>query len=73
MFAVDGLILIAAVLVLFAIASSKFSARVGVPVLVVFIALGMLAGSEGLGGIDFEDYALANGIGTVALALILFD
>lgn len=39
MFPVDGLILVGAVLVLFAVASSKFSARVGVPVLVVFIGL----------------------------------
>ncbi|HUG39472.1 MAG TPA: potassium/proton antiporter [Longimicrobiales bacterium] len=73
MFQVDGLILVGAVLVLFAVASSKFSARLGVPVLVVFIGLGMLAGSEGLGGIEFENYVLANGIGTIALALILFD
>lgn len=73
MFPVDGLILIAGVLVLFAIASSKFSSRLGVPVLVVFLALGMLAGSEGIGGIDFESYALAHAIGTLALAVILFD
>ena len=72
-FAVDGLLLVGAVLVLFAVASSKFSAWLGVPVLVIFIGVGMLAGSEGLGGIDFEDYGLANGIGTAALALILFD
>ncbi|MGH7476138.1 MAG: potassium/proton antiporter [Longimicrobiales bacterium] len=73
MFAVDWLILIAALLVLFAIASSKFSTRLGLPVLVIFIALGMLAGSEGFGGIEFENYVLAHGIGTAALAVILFD
>lgn len=73
MFAVDGLILAGAVLVLFAVASSKFSARFGVPVLVVFIGLGMLAGSEGIGGIAFENYALANGMGILALSVILFD
>jgi cell volume regulation protein A len=43
------------------------------PVLVMFLGLGMLAGSEGIGGIAFEDYSLAYAIGTVALALILFD
>lgn len=73
MFAVDGVILISALLLLFAIASSKFSTRAGVPVLVVFLALGMLAGSEGIGGIEFEDYGLAHAVGTVSLALILFD
>lgn len=73
MFAVDRLILVIGVLLLLGIASSKFSARVGVPVLVLFLGVGMLAGSEGLGGIDFENYTLAHGIGTAALALILFD
>jgi potassium/hydrogen antiporter len=43
------------------------------PVLVLFLGVGMLFGSEGLGGIAFEDYALANSIGSVALAMILFD
>lgn len=73
MFRVDGLILAGAVLILFAVASSKFSARLGLPVLVVFIGLGMLAGSEGIGGIAFENYPLAHGVGTIALVLILFD
>lgn len=72
MLAIDSLIIVGAVLVLFAIFSSKISTRIGVPTLVVFIALGMLAGSEGL-GIDFENYALSGAIGTVALSLILFD
>ncbi|CAA9322611.1 MAG: K(+)/H(+) antiporter NhaP2 [uncultured Gemmatimonadetes bacterium] len=73
MFAVDRLILLAGILLLLGIASSKFSARLGLPVLVLFLAVGMLAGSEGFGGIEFEDYPLAHGIGTAALALILFD
>ena len=73
MFAIDGLILASAILLVVAVASSKFSSRLGVPVLVLFLVVGMLAGSEGIGGIAFEDYRLAHGIGTVALALILFD
>jgi len=72
-FFVDRLLLIAAVLVLLGIVSSKFSSRVGLPVLVIFLLVGMLAGSEGIGGVEFENYALAHGIGTVALAVILFD
>ncbi len=71
--AVNSLMLAGGVLLLIGIASSKFSARLGMPVLVLFLAVGMLAGSEGLGGIAFEDYELANAIGSVALALILFD
>ncbi len=73
MFAIDRLLLIGPLLVLLGIASSRFSARVGLPVLVLFIAVGMVAGSEGLGGIAFEDYALAHAVGTAALAIILFD
>jgi len=73
MFLIDRIILIAGILLLVGIASSKFSARFGVPVLVLFLLVGMVAGSEGLGGIAFEDYRLAHAIGTIALALILFD
>ena len=73
MFAVDHLILLAAVLIILGIASSKLSSRMGLPVLVLFLLVGMLAGEEGLGGIVFESYALAHAVGTVALALILFD
>lgn len=73
MFLVDNLILIAGLLLLLGIASSKFSARFGVPVLVLFLALGMLAGSEGIGKLGFENYGLAHGFGTLALAIILFD
>lgn len=73
MFLVDKLLLVSGFLILLSITSSKFSARFGVPVLVLFLALGMLAGSEGIGGIAFEDFTLAHGIGTMALALILFD
>ncbi len=65
--------LLAGVLLLIGIASSKFSARLGVPVLVLFLAVGMLAGSEGLGRIPFEDDPLANNLSSAALALILFD
>ncbi|HVI02327.1 MAG TPA: potassium/proton antiporter, partial [Enhygromyxa sp.] len=73
MFPIDGHILVLGVLVLLAILSSKISARVGVPLLVVFVILGMLAGSEGPGGIAFDDYTLAHAVGSVALILILFD
>lgn len=73
MFAVDSLLLAGALLILIGIASSKFSARLGLPVLVLFIVLGMLAGSEGIGGFAFENYTLAHGIGSAALVVILFD
>lgn len=52
---------------------SRASARAGLPVFLLFLGLGMLAGSEGLGGIEFEGYGLSFRLGTLALALILFD
>jgi cell volume regulation protein A len=50
--------------------ASRFSA---VPVALVFLGIGVLAGSEGIGGIYFDDHVLAYRVGTVALILILFD
>ncbi len=73
MFLIDSLILGTGLLLLLGIASSKLSNRVGVPVLVLFLVLGMLAGSEGIGGVPFEDFRVAHAVGTLALALILFD
>ena len=60
-------------LIVLAVVASPLSRRLGVPVLLLFLLLGMLAGSEGLGGIPFEDYGLAYRLGTIALVLILFD
>jgi cell volume regulation protein A len=52
---------------------SRASQQTGVPIALLFIVVGMLAGSEGLGRIEFDDYRFAFRLGTVALALILFD
>ena len=49
------------------------ASRTGVPSLVAFLALGMLLGSDGLGGIEFDDAELARKVGVVALAAILFE
>ncbi len=73
MFFIDQILLIVALLLLIGIGSSKLSTRVGVPVLVLFLLVGMLAGSEGIGRIPFDNYPLAHGIATVSLAIILFD
>lgn len=73
MFLIDRVLLVAALLVVLGVAASKVSARYGVPVLVLFVGIGMLAGSEGIGGIGFDNYRMAHGAGTVALAVILFD
>jgi len=61
--------LLLAISVLFSRASQRF----GVPIALLFLGVGMLAGSEGVGGIEFTDYRFAFQIGVLALALILFD
>ena len=66
-------ILLGAILVMAGILSSLIALRFGAPLLLVFLFLGMLAGESGPGGIAFNDVRSAYLIGSVALALILFD
>ncbi|MCL4823989.1 MAG: potassium/proton antiporter, partial [Anaerolineales bacterium] len=69
----DNYVLIgASVILLISVLVSKIADRFGVPVLLLFLILGMLAGSDGLGGIYFDDPALAQIVGVIALILILF-
>ena len=69
----EPLLLGAAALVLVGVLASKLANRLGVPALLLFLGIGMLAGSDGPGGIEFTDVELTQGIGVAALALILFD
>ncbi|MCC3750467.1 MAG: potassium/proton antiporter [Halorhodospira halophila] len=69
----NQLILFGAALLLVSILASVVSDRVGAPMLLVFLAIGMLLGEEGLFGIDFDDIQAAHLIGSLALAIILFD
>ncbi len=63
----------ASILLLISVLVSKISDRFGIPALLLFLILGMLAGSDGFGGIYFDDPALAQRIGIIALILILFS
>jgi potassium/hydrogen antiporter len=67
------LILLGAVFLLASIVASAAVSRAGAPLLLVFLVLGMLAGEDGPGGIRFDDVQAAHLIGTIALAVILFD
>jgi cell volume regulation protein A len=66
-------ILIGAGLIAASVMSSLVSSRVGAPLLLVFLAVGLLAGVDGLGGIHFRDAQAAYFIGSLALAVILFE
>lgn len=72
MIPIEYLLTAAAVLLLASIIASRASGRLGVPALLIFLAVGMLAGSEGPGGIHFDDPYLAQFLGVIALSLILF-
>lgn len=67
------IILLGAALVLLSIFAGMVSARVGAPLLLVFLGLGMLAGEDGPGGIQYADFQGAYTIGSIALAVILFE
>jgi potassium/hydrogen antiporter len=67
------LILIAGVLLAAGIVGALLADRMRVPALLLFLGLGMLAGSEGIGEINFSNYELARTLGTIALVLILFE
>jgi potassium/hydrogen antiporter len=69
----DLRILVGALLLLGGVLLSKTSSRFGVPGLVLFLGLGMVAGSDGVLGIEFDDVELARSLGVLALALILFS
>ena len=70
-----NVLLILSLLLFFAILAGKTSSKIGVPALILFLGIGMLAGSEGLGGIQFgyEQAEVAQFIGVTALCFILFS
>ena len=72
MIPLEYILLIGSVLVLVSIAVAKLSDNLGIPTLLLFLGIGMLAGSEGPGGIYFDDAGLAQSIGVIALIFILF-
>ena len=67
------LYLVGALLIFASIMASTLSARLGVPLLLLFLMVGMLAGEQGILGIEFSQYPLANFVGQAALACILLD
>lgn len=72
MIPVEYVLLIGSALIIVSIGIARLSENLGVPVLLLFIGVGMLAGSEGPGGIYFDDAHLAQSVGVIALVFILF-
>lgn len=67
------MLLILGILLLLSVTLSKLSSQFGIPILTIFLSIGMLAGSDGPGGIQFDDPLLAKDIGSIALIFILFS
>src|SRR5690348_9118972 len=73
MTSVEDILVAVSFLLLLSVLASKASAKLGVPALLLFLVLGMLAGSDGPGGIYFDNARVAQSLGVVALTLILFS
>jgi cell volume regulation protein A len=72
-YSIDVIFIVFSTLVILSIYTIKLSNRFGIPSLVLFLVIGMLAGSDGLGGISFDNPALVRSLGITALVLILFS
>lgn len=70
---VNTLLLLSGALLFLGVLASTLSARLGLPFLLIFLVVGMLAGEEGIGGIRFDDFGASFFVGNLALAIILLD
>jgi len=69
----NAITLFIAAIVVVSVLSTIFSFRAGAPILLVFLGVGFLVGEDGIGGVDFDNAQAAFKVGSIALALILFD
>ncbi|PIK15221.1 potassium/proton antiporter [Halobacteriovorax sp. JY17] len=68
----NNALIIGSVLLLLSVVMSKSLSKFGLPILILFLFIGMISGSEGIGGIDYENYELTHSLSLVAICLIIF-
>ncbi len=68
----DQTLILFGMLFLFSVIFSKISDKYGIPALLMFLGIGMLAGSDGIIGLEFDNAKIAEDVGTIALVYILF-
>ena len=66
-------LIISSLLLLFSIVASKISKKFGLPILVLFLGIGMIAGIDSIGGINFENYELSHSLSLLAICIIIFS
>lgn len=69
----ENIMLVGSILLFISLLAGKTSYKLGIPVLIFFLAIGMIAGSEGIGKINFDNPKIAQFIGVIALNFILFS
>lgn len=72
-YSLDFIFLTGSLLLIISVLASKVSSKFGVPALLMFLGIGMLSGVEGPGGIYFYNYPLSAAVGSICLAIIMFD
>jgi len=72
MISIEALVLVVGILLFAGVVASKLSDWVGIPTLLVFLVIGMMAGEEGIGKIAFDSPKMAQAVGSIALLIILF-
>ena len=68
----ENILLIGSILMFASVLAGKTSYRTGIPILILFVVIGLIAGSEGLGGIQFNNAGIAQFVGIMALNVIMF-
>lgn len=70
---IGNIILVTGIIILLSLFSIRISKKLEIPLLIMFLLIGMLAGSEGIGKIYFDNALVAQNLGTVALMFIIFS